>query len=210
MQKIVSVFICLFLSVFSSLQAIELLEEKEGRYFYRILREESVPDAFSQTAQKMYFSTYNPALHEGLSLEQMGIPEHFGTYEDFLKDMIQRDFASYNEAGAPRDIFFTTEGVYQEDTPSVVGISILLPQEDGSYYLDHFGVSSSAQRHGIGKTLMGLWFLHLKDLNHLTLDTREFNTTGQSFYNKHGFEEVSPHPVVKKRGFYKYFQIDRT
>jgi len=157
----------------------------------------------------MYFSTYDPVLHEGLSLAQMGIPEHFKTYEDFLWDMIQKDFASYNETGTTRDIFFTTEGPYQEDAPNVTSVSILLPQEEGSYYLDHFGVSSSVQRKGVGERLMGLWFLHLKDLNHLTLDTRVFNTTGQGFYNKHGFQEVSPHPTPRKQGFYKHFQIDR-
>ena len=166
---------------------------------------DTIPSQLLNPAREMYFASYDPRLHEGVSLEQMRIADKgFPSYEDFIADMLKRDFASY-EAPAFRWIFFA----YQER--EIVGFASLL-QQPQSFYIDHFGVSSAAKGKKIGTRLMGHIFNHLSSFwreglpHEVTLDTRVFNVPAQAFYDKMHFKGVNPHPDPAKEGAYLHYR----
>lgn len=185
-----------------------LIYEEGNTSYYRISKGEPMPDELGKKTKEILFPAYDPKLHEGLSVKDMGIKEEFLTYEDFLSYLLDEDLKSYLNAPDGRIIFYACSGQKQDDYSNIVGFCSLLPIQDepGHYYMDHIGTKKNQQRSGIGSGLVKLLKPQLPDMILLKLDTRVFNSVSQPFYDSRGFTRIQPHPLEQKEGRYLRYE----
>lgn len=175
-------------------------------YYYQISVNDPMPTGLASPTKAMLYAAYNPELHKGLTIEDMGLS---GTenYEDFLDKLLENDLSSYENFPSTRLIFYACDGKECPDHSNVIGFCSLLPQkEKGEYYFDHLGVKNTSQKSGIGSRLLKLLSQQVEGIKLLILDTRVFNTISQSFYIKNGFTLIQPHPVPQKEGKYLRYE----
>lgn len=193
--------IFVFLSLSKTTYSTDFIGSDNGIFCYKFQKGAPLPDQFSNTVKPMYFETYDPALHEKYSLERMGLDQKFNTYEEFLYQLIEDDFRIY-ATDTDRIIFFATQHECKNNYENICGLCVFLPgQQKGEYYLDHIGIKDTFKRQGIGRQLLNLAMRSIA-AEQVTLDTRVFNVPAQNFYEKEGFAKISPHPILKKEGFY--------
>ncbi|MBS0655909.1 MAG: hypothetical protein JSR46_09040 [Verrucomicrobia bacterium] len=81
----------------SPLFAYKTLLVKE-QYTYEVYEpEDQIPSQVIEEALQMYTEAYfHPKLHDGLPLDDLKIDRsRFATYDEFIQDMFQSDFRSY-------------------------------------------------------------------------------------------------------------------
>lgn len=196
----------LFLAFFILTLHTPLAAENEVIFYYSISQSDAFPESLSNQTKAMLYAAYDPRLHEGLTIDDMGLTG-VCTYEEFLDKLLQEDLMLYGEDPSKRIIFYACEGPQNHNYTNLVGFCSLLPQKQkGHYYIDHIGIRSECQRRGIGSGFMNLLISNLKDMTLLTLDTRIFNTISQPFYAKLGFILISPHPDSQKEGKYLRYE----
>ncbi|MBX9977614.1 MAG: GNAT family N-acetyltransferase [Alphaproteobacteria bacterium] len=184
----------------------EDIYQKASVHYYALEPNVHLSKAFLDQATKMYYDCYDPDLHKDYTLEAMGINAScFQTYEEFLNDLIQTDFHSYNTKTC--FVIYATEGDARPDFSNLVGLCVTLPEkEKGHYYIDHIGVKKGYQGNGIGRDIISILEKTLPDLQMISLDTRVFIMPGQKLYAKSGFKRIEPHPVPMKQGKYIFYQ----
>ncbi len=204
-MKIARKLTYLLILISTSLQA-SLVHEDGAISYYSISQNEAMPETLAKQARVMLYAAYDPKLHEGLTLEEMGLKD-VNSYEEFLDQLLEADMTIYTKDPKARILFYACEGKQTEDYSNLAGFcSLLLQKEEGHYYLDHIGTRSQNQRSGIGSGFVKLLPLQVHDLVMLTLDTRVFNEVSKPFYAKHGFTLVQPHPLPHKEGRYLFYR----
>lgn len=179
----------------------DLLTRDNDIFYYKFQATTPLPEKFSEVVKPLYFKTFDPELHIGYSLEEMQIGSPFNTYEEFLVDLIDKDFNSY-ASSTDRVIFFATQQQCKDNYENICGFCVFLPQQEkAEYYVDHIGVMNTYKRQGIGHQLLTIAINSLQ-AKVVALDTRIFNMPGKNFYQKEGFTQITPHPIPQKNGVY--------
>lgn len=196
----------LFLFLFNVNLQTPFASENEIISYHSISQDEPFPENLAKQAKKMLYDAYDPNLHKGLTIADMGL-KNVASYEEFLEKLLQDDLSQYKNHLSRKIIFYACNGPSTPNYTNLVGFCSLLPQnQKGHYYLDHIGIKSDCQRRGIGSSLINLLVTHLKDITLLSLDTRVFNTISQPFYVKLGFLLMTPHPDPQKDSIYLRYE----
>ncbi|MBS0604556.1 MAG: GNAT family N-acetyltransferase [Verrucomicrobia bacterium] len=193
-----------FLSISSLSFTLETLLIEKGFLYEMYGSQEEIPLSELQAGREMYFEAYlNPCLHEGIPLMAMQIDEtRFHSYEEFISDMFQRDFESYQFPGDTSRLYIQVRRIQDG---KIIGICAILMKAPHSYYIDHIGVHKDFRRQKIGSTLIEQALKAIPDYIDISLDTRVFNKSAQFFYEKLGFEKVEVHPYAQKQSIYCHY-----
>lgn len=168
-------------------------------YIYELYEPaDEIPKSVLVEAKEMYFDAYlHPKLHEGVSLEALNLAV---SYEEFIADLFERDFASYQKASAR--YYFQGREV---GSGQIVGICAVLENGPFDLYIDHIGVAKEYRRKGIGGQLLQSVIAQFP-MSRLSLDTRIFNGPAQALYQKLGFIKM-PHPNPEKVNQYYFYVL---
>lgn len=168
---------------------------------------DEIPKKQLDEARQMYFEAYcHPPLHLGIPFEELGIDlTCFGSYEEYIEDMFQRDFSSYGQPGMLRRHYFQLRC---NDDGRIVGVCVVLEKSTlGYYYLDHIGIHWKFRNQGLAGSLIKTMISQLNDFIEISLDTRIFNFPAQALYEKWSFEKLPIHPCPEKQRTYYHYVL---
>lgn len=200
----------LFLGLGSPSFAFQTLLINE-KYVYEVFEpNDDIPCQVLDEGFTMYFEAYQfPRVHAGIALAEMQIDEtQFLSYEEFMYDMFQRDFASYTLPQNRSRYYFQVRSLREN---AIVAICVVLDMEQpGFYYINHIGVNKNFRYQGIANTLLKNVINTFPNFEEISLDTRVFNTPAQALYEKVGFKRVDMHPnPCKQRTYFHYILTSR-
>jgi len=177
-------------------------------YIYEMYEpQDRIPLSLLEEARSMYFEAYlNPRLHKDIPLKALQIDEYrFHTYEEFLSDLFQRNFASYEHPGRFSRYYYQ---VRSNRDQKIIGVCAVLDQnKNGRHFIEHIGVHKDFRRRGIAQTLIGEVINSLPNFVAISLDTRIFNGPAQALYEKLGFDKLETHPNPKKQFTYFHYVL---
>ncbi len=187
--------------------ALQTLFVNESYVYEMYEPEDCIPLSVLDEGMRMYFEAYQfPRLYEGISLEELHIDEtRFKSYEEFILDMLQKDFASYQD---PKDIsraYFQARSL--SDNQIVAICAVLKLTQSGHYYMDHLGVHKDFRRQGIASTILKEVINTFPDLIEMSLDTRIFNKPAQALYEKTGFKKLDINPNPRMHQTYIHYVL---
>lgn len=206
MNKIKIVWLFLFFA-FAKCEAYQELGRQDDYIFEVYEPGDFIPSEQLEEGHRMYRETYNyPSLHEGISLSTLKIdPTRFKSYDDFIDDMFQRDFQSYQDIYRNSRFYFQ---VRQAFTNKILAICSLLNQDQpGYYYLDHIGTHKDFKRKRLALTLLKWVEKTCTDYIVISLDTRVFNYPAHALYEKAGYKKLKIHPNPKKQDVYYHYVL---
>jgi ribosomal protein S18 acetylase RimI-like enzyme len=186
--------------------AFQTLLSQDG-YVYELYEpKDEIHESVLAQGEAMYLQTYlNPKLHEGISLEEMGLGHTpFASYEEFIADMFRNDFSSYQYPKNPPRFYLQVRELQSDE---IVGVCAILEESPGYYYIDHIGVAKEHRRQKIASTLFQQ-FIRNVPVTHVSLDTRVFNKNAQVLYEKLGFQKLTTHPVPRKQHIYFHYVFE--
>ncbi len=197
MIQLLLILICLPCFAFQTLLV-------SGDYQYEMYEpQDEIPLCELEEGLSMYYEAYlHPKLHEGIPLQALQIDEsRFRSYEEFIADMFQRDFDSYQHPDQRH--YYQVRCI--QDQKIVAICAVLEEGKTGRNYMDHIGVHKDFRRQGIAQTLVGEVIRTLPNFLELSLDTRTFNGPAQALYEKLGFKKLEVHPNPKKQFTYCHY-----
>lgn len=200
----ISLFTTFFFLIINPCFAFKTLLINDRNIYEMYEPQDEIPLDVLSEGQLMYYISYlNPKLHEGISLEAMQIDgSRFNSYEEFIQDMFQCDFKSYQFSGEiPR--FYLQVRKLQDN--QIIGVCAVLQQSAHHYYVDHLGLHKDYRRQKIGSNLINELVKAIPNMQELTLDTRVFNKPAQFFYEKLEFQKMTAHPNPAKQSIYVHY-----
>lgn len=200
----VRLFLILLTSIVHPCFALKtLLVEKD--YVYEMYEaQDEIPLDILNEAVTMYFEAYlNPRLHEGISAKLLELDESkFSSYDEFISDMFQRDFSSYQFPNTTPRLYLQAR---RAQDGKIVGVCAILERTSGSYYIDHLGVDKDYRKQKIAQTIILQLIKNIGNFIEISLDTRVFNKPAQRLYEKLGFKKLETHPIPSKQFTYFHY-----
>jgi hypothetical protein len=154
---IIRSFLILLISMTYPCFAFKTLLVEKGYVYEMYDPHDEIPLDVLNEGVAMYFEAYlNPKLHNGISLKTLQVDEaKFASYDEFISDMFQRDFISYQFPDTTPRLYLQAR-LAQDGR--IVGVCAILEQTPGTYYMDHMGVDKDFRRQKIATICGRVWW----------------------------------------------------